>query len=477
MSKKLQKITLGLMLFQLVFWTFIPLIAHHAPPLDATEMYGWSLTFQWGFYKHPPMPPWLLGVVQALVGRNLFSLFFTASLVISVTYYSVAWLANRFLPEKEAIVALFLYALTIYCNIWSTDFNHNQMQMPFWGLSLVCLVKTLDSGQLKWAFILGAVMGLNALSKYTAAMIVPCAIILLLFSPAWRTKMRWHHFMIASLAFLMVFGPHMFWLTQHDFMPFHYVNERFNELKETNRFFELADFIGNIGLAHIALLVAAFISLPTKVSATIQTKENRDFIWVLGAGPVVLTLVIGLFVPLYYRWVIPMLPMVTIIVAMVLKGRLVRFYSIQFFIVFAVLQMLLGLSYLYKDKINPEQSSRGNYPAPEIAQQINHIWQQSNPGKPLKIVSGGEWQAGFVSLFSPEKIYVFTQANTLFAPWISERDVFECGMVMMEPTSEELRRYPQAEIYPPLVLGPPHFKRVYEIHFALFAPQGICHLK
>jgi 4-amino-4-deoxy-L-arabinose transferase-like glycosyltransferase len=477
MSKKLQQFTIGLMVFQLFFWTIVPMIAHHAPPLDATEMYGWSLTFQWGFYKHPPMPPWLVAVIQAVVGRNMMSLFLCASLVISATYYCVAWLGNRFLSEKEAIVALFIYALTIYCNIWSTDFNHNQMQMPFWALSLVCLIKAMDTGNLKWAAILGIVMGLNALSKYTAALIFPCAIILLLISSKWRAKVHWQQLALASMTFLVVFGPHLYWLTQHQFMPFHYVNERFDEMKDTNRLFELADYIGNIVLAHVCLLIITIYLLRKKPSQTYLNKESSVFICVLGAGPALLTLVIGLFVPLYYRWVIPMLPMATIIVALLLKGRFEYLYSKKALIIFMILEIFLGVSYIFKDHLNPGQSSRGNYPAPEIAHEIYSDWHLNYPDHPFKIVSGGEWQAGFVSLFSPDKTYVFTQANTELAPWISDQDVHDCGMVMIEPTPDELAKYPEAKIHTPMHLIRPKYKDEFEIHYAISPPQGVCKLK
>jgi 4-amino-4-deoxy-L-arabinose transferase-like glycosyltransferase len=477
MPKKLHQITIGLIVFQLIFWTLVPFISHHAPPLDATEMYGWSLTFQWGFYKHPPMPPWFLAVVQALVGRNMFSLFCCASLVISGTYYCVAWLGNRFLSEKEAIVALFLYALVIYCNIWSTDFNHNQMQMPFWALSLVCLVKVMDSGKLSWAFIFGVVMGLNGLSKYTAALIVPSAILLLLISEKWREKIDFQHVVLATLGFLLAFGPHLYWLSEHHFMPFHYVNERFDEMKDSNRFLDLMDFIGNIFLAHIALVFAGIYALFRGQIIQSEDKNNRLFVWVMGVGPVLLTLIIGLFVPLYYRWVIPMLPMISIVVAMWLKGRLLILYNLKAFAIFAILQIALGLSYLYKDQINPGQSNRGNYPAPEIAKQIYQDWHFLYPNQPFKIVAGGEWEAGFVSLFSPEKTYVFTQANTTLAPWITDQDVHDCGMVIIEPTPEELKKYPSAQQSLVMHLRRIKFKDEFEIHYAISPPQGECQLK
>jgi len=477
MPKKLQQITLGLVVFQLVFWTLIPLLAHHAPPLDATEMYGWSLSFQWGFYKHPPMPPWFLGLIQNIVGRNLFSLFLSASMVIGATYYCVAWLADRFLSEKEAVVALFLYALTAYCNVWSTDFNHNQMQMPFWALSLVCLVKTMDSGKYSWAIMLGCVMGLNALSKYTAALIVPCALVLLIIAPRWRKKIRWQHLVLSSVVFLMVFGPHLYWLTQHHFMPLHYVNERFDELKQTNRLLELLDFVANILLAHVMLILASLYALKNGKPGHVIDQEDRLLVLVLGLGPVVITLVIGLFVPLYSRWVVPMLPMISIVSALFLRGRLGTLYSKNALILFLILQALLGGAYLMKYQINPNQSSRGNYPAPEIARQINQEWQSMYPNHALKIVAGGEWGAGFVSLFSPEKVYVFTQADTNLAPWITDIDIHDCGMVLVEPTPQELDKYPRVLAEKILYIPSQNIKEPIAFHYAILPPQGECQLK
>ena len=74
MTKKLHYATWGLIVFQVIFWTFVPLFAHHAPPLDVSEMHGWAQTFQWGFYKHPPMPTWIIAASQFLVGKNMLSL-------------------------------------------------------------------------------------------------------------------------------------------------------------------------------------------------------------------------------------------------------------------------------------------------------------------------------------------------------------------------------------------------------------------
>ena len=477
MSKNLLRFTIGLMVFQLIFWTFVPLMAHHAPPLDATEMYGWSLSFQWGFYKHPPMPAWVVAIVQTMVGKSMFSLFLCASIVISASYYAVAWLANRFLEEKEATVALFLYALTLYCHLWSTDFNHNQMQMPFWAFSFVCLVHTLDTGSRKWAILLGIVMGLNALSKYTAALIVPCAVLLLIISPYWRRNLNITLISIASIAFLTVFSPHLYWLTMHDFMPFHYVNERFDEMRDTNRLFDIADYIGNILLAHLFLLMACLFLLRKKVIALEINNQEYLYVWVMGIGPIALTIIIGLFAPLYHRWAIPMLPMVTIVMAILMKGRFIYLYNKKALFFFLILQLLFGMIYIYKDQINPSQSARGQYPAPELAHAVYEQWHRLYPNKPMKIVAGGEWEAGFVSLFSPDKTYVFTQANSVIAPWVTEKDVHNCGMVILNPTQLQLEQFSNAKVQESIQVKNEKNNSNTQLEFAISPPQGECQLK
>src|SRR5215469_9198868 len=44
---------------QLVFWTFIPLMLATSLPLDVvSDGLSWGHEWQWGYYKHPPLPSW-----------------------------------------------------------------------------------------------------------------------------------------------------------------------------------------------------------------------------------------------------------------------------------------------------------------------------------------------------------------------------------------------------------------------------------
>ena len=483
MTSALKKVTGALILFQIIFWTAVPLLAHHAPPLDATEMYSWSLSFEWGYYKHPPMPAWIVGILQMLIGKNMLSLFLPASISIAGSYYCVAWLAGKMLPERSAIIALFLYALAIYCHLWSTDFNHNQIQMPFWALSLVFLYITLERGSLTSSLFLGVVMGLNALSKYTAALIVPCALLLLLVSPYWRRHLSLKMVAFATLGFFIIFSPHIYWLFQNDFLPFRYLGGRFDQLSsESNPYWSLLDYILNIFAAHALMILLALIALikyrAQEKSAIDITQANRDFLWIIGFGPLLITLLMGVFgVQLYSRWVTPMLPMISIWFVYLLGSRIQGLYSRKGLVLFILIELILGMAYIYKSKFNENQSSRGNFPAPEISAQIYKQWHERYPQAPFKIVSGSEWESSFVSFFSPEKTYAYTEANSKLAPWVSEDDVKECGMVMISPTTEQLQHFSQAVVQTPITIPMKNHMGSISVPWALLAPGGVCRLK
>ena len=63
-----------LVLHTLVLWAFA-VIAHASGdlPHDMTEAWDWGKKFQWGYYKHPPLFPWIAGAWLKLWPRTDWS--------------------------------------------------------------------------------------------------------------------------------------------------------------------------------------------------------------------------------------------------------------------------------------------------------------------------------------------------------------------------------------------------------------------
>jgi len=160
-----------------------------------------------------------------------------------------------------------------------------------------------------------------------------------------------------------------------------------------------------------------------------------------------------------------------------MKGRFVHLYNKKALFFFLILQLLFGMIYIFKDQINPSQSARGQYPAPELAHAVYEQWHSLYPDSPMRIVSGGEWEAGFVSLFSPDKTYVYTQANSVIAPWVTEKDVHDCGMVMLNPTKLQLEYFSAAKVQESIQIKNEKNNSNTQLGLAISPPQGECQLK
>ena len=95
----------------------------------------------------------------------------------------------------------------------------------------------------------------------------------------------------------------------------------------------------------------------------------------------------------------------------------------------------------------------------------------------MKIVAGGEWEAGFVSLFSPDKTYIYTQANSAIAPWVTEKDVYDCGMVMLNPTKLQLEHFSAAKVQESIQIKNEKNNSNTQLELAISPPKGECQLK
>src|SRR5690606_21622203 len=103
------------------------------------------------------------------------------------------------------------------------------------------LHRALRGGRTRDWVLLGIVSGLAMLTKYSALIQFAAFFLYMLRSGALRRPDTWRGIAIAALAFLVVLGPHLWWLDQHRFEPLHYAdaslqtNGRLAALKELLR--------------------------------------------------------------------------------------------------------------------------------------------------------------------------------------------------------------------------------------------------
>ena len=113
-----------------VAWLVLLAFISRTPPIDNVEQLVWRHALEWGYYKHPPLPTWLLGVAGVLLPTGPALTYALAGACL-LGALSVAWpLWQRLLGRGDAWVAV----LAVLCLTYSTTrlpiYNHNVVMLP-----------------------------------------------------------------------------------------------------------------------------------------------------------------------------------------------------------------------------------------------------------------------------------------------------------------------------------------------------------
>lgn len=113
----------------LLLWTVCGVAAYRAPQLDSAEQFVWSISLQNSYWKHPPLPSWLMHALVAGFGPSV-----TLPLVATQAGVVLALLL-RFgcatVGPSRALVGVALTSLVTYYNIGADSFNHTTVLLPF----------------------------------------------------------------------------------------------------------------------------------------------------------------------------------------------------------------------------------------------------------------------------------------------------------------------------------------------------------
>lgn len=479
-----------LIFFLFLLWTLVPLLSGYPPGLDAIEMHSWSLAPQWGYYKHPPLPAWVIAFSEWLFGKTHFSLTVPSTLSIAFTYAAIWHLGKKILAPQLAVVAVFLSSTCLFYHLWATSFNHDVVQIPLWAWSVALFYDAIHSPRTRDWITLGLVFGFALLAKYTAVLLLPPALLFLALTPSARRYLTPQRLLFFIATTALIFAPHLVWLVQHDFQPFHYLSTRL--AVHDGQHYWIRGFTSFIGMTLLAncLMLVVFWPRPRcsstdkpSICATAQTNSQpaqNCFLLLLGLGPVLLALFVGLVgATLEQTWAMGIVPLFSLVLVNRQPTRALFLYQRRWLVVWFIFQLLMASAFLIKGSAMYTQlfqgSARVTYPAQAITQGIVSQWQASFPGKKLRYVAGPIWDAGIVSFYATDTPQVLVDGDFSKAPWISKEAINTCGIVLLYPNEATRHTFPAAQIQAPLVI-PATVKTSPDkkITWAISPPQGNC---
>lgn len=462
--------TIALILIFGVSWISHLMSVALTVPMDNIEQLVWSRSLEWGYYKHPPLPTWLLSVplrwsgpsamVTAILGAvcTLTSLLIFTRLVQSIWGHRTGWLA--------LLAAL---CITFY-NGRLNYYNHNTTLMLCVSLSALCWWQILQTGRTRWWIGLGISAGLGMLSKYQYALVVIPSLFLIWQSRVWRDPQQLRALGWAVLTASLIFLPHLLWLLQQDLSdsPIRYALQTSlpsnpdiptpNQQRLRSGIW-LLDLLFNrclpalIFLAGIKLLSQRETREQPKAKETGDTRRisGTTFLLAWGALPVLCITFLGLSLGMdlqmqwgtaFAIWCIP-----HFMWALGLnRAELPASRTVWALCFFAVLQVgLMIQSYETSAKGCCAKPSRWRtFDSQTLARELDDS-ARSAVGGHFSIISGPSTVAGAIALHLPEHPKVLINHNLRISPWVKEHELLESGVVEIWPPEtgpHELTRLP-----------------------------------
>ena len=207
-----------------LLWTAYGTIAKSSQGLhpDMTELVAWSRDLSLGYLKHPPLAAFIVWLWFGVFPLAEWSYYGLAMLMPGLALWFAWRLSADYLDAEKRVIGLALLTLIPFFNFHALKFNVNTVLMPLWAATTFWFLRSYATRSRVYAALAGVGAALCMLGKYWSvfllAGLIAAALIDRRRGDYFRSAAPW----ITVAVGLVVLGPHLVWLKQHDFAPFGY---------------------------------------------------------------------------------------------------------------------------------------------------------------------------------------------------------------------------------------------------------------
>ena len=423
----------------LVVWTLVPTLANPNAPLDCVEMLYWGYEWQWGYFKHPPLPAWCCEAMRMMFGNADWPLYLSAQLCI-VTCFWAAWkMARQSLSPWQAVASAVILESCYYFSFTSPEMNNNVLAKALWALAILSLYYAVQTSRKRYWVATGFVLALSVLTKYDAGLLI---LSMLVFSVAtkrgrecWKTTGPY----LLTVTSLLCVTPHLMWLVENDFSTLRYLSQRSaSDATLVDHFVYPLSFAASqiFGLALILILAIGVLGRRWRFKSYDNVNAfHRQYLVFVVLGPPLLAMLYSLLTGAKLRsmWGAAMWTYFGVLLFVLFQAkaeladyrRLIRRSAFCGF----ALAMLYALNSTLLPAVK-QSPSRVHFPGRELAAAVQQRW-QSKTDAPLQIAGGDWWLAGNVAFYGDQETSVYAEMSEIWAPWMSKEQLRAKGGVIL----------------------------------------------
>jgi 4-amino-4-deoxy-L-arabinose transferase-like glycosyltransferase len=442
------------LLAMVVVWTLPMATFYETPPWDNVEELFWGGSLEWGYYKHPPLPSWLMGLLVSLAGRQAW-LTYAAGVGCGVgaLYILWRWSLGMVSPARAALAVL-LGSLVTYHVQRATIFNHNTVQLlpiaGYWWM-LWRVLRAPEAGRHDWLW-LGVFAAVSMLTKYSALVQFAVGAAFIAREGAWRDARVRRDLLRAGAVILLLLTPHLAWLLQHGDQTIGYARHSVHPSGLSKHVHSRPLRVLLVQLARLSpmLLFIAWAwftraRTPPERSAVSSGFDRRFLAWAT-LGPVCLVLAASVLLQtrLVASWLgtffLPAAVWAVAVVPGLEAERWERRRWARTLVVAAFLHVAGSFGQAWVDGVWSARHgyiTRANLPSRQIAEAVDTLWRERIGDRPLRLLVGDTWFAGAVALHMDPAVQLLIDADPRTSPWLAPGALArEGGMVLILDTPE-----------------------------------------
>lgn len=433
-----QRVLIALAAMVLV-WTLSVSFFYPTPPWDNVEELFWAGSFEFGYYKHPPLPSWIMGVLVRIAGREPW-LTYAAGLACGAGALFIVWNWSReMVTGQRALLALALGTLVTYHVQRATIFNHNTVQLPwlagYWWM-LWRVLRAPTSRYRDWAF-LGVFAALAFLTKYSVVVQFAIGLAFIVRQGLWRTRHVQVGIGVAGGVALVLAAPHFIWMFRHPDLSVAYaLHSVHSKTPDVYSYHSLVHVVRQqiARLAPMALVAACLwlwrakaVPAPQRAATVSAGAFDRRFLAWAAFGPacVVLPLAAMLQITLLPAWLTTFfLPLALWAVVTVPGLDAENWTRRRWRILLAVIvcaQILTALGQGWIEGVASRKlgyMTRPNLPARDVSVALDRVWQDRVGHTPYELIVGDTWFAGAVALQTDRPMALLVDGEERDSPWL-----------------------------------------------------------
>jgi hypothetical protein len=374
------------------------------------------------YVDHPPLVGWVHGLLFYLLGTNEFLARLPAILFFAVTsYFAYLFMMRVSQSAKLSLVAVGALNCSFMLNALGLMLLPDSLLLVLVFPLIFLTEKIVRENKPQDYILLGLVLGLMGLAKYTSILLVPPLMAFFLLKKRYDIIFSPYMFLAALIAVIMVI-PVFYWNYTHDFISFQYQGQHvFGSLATSFSNF-LTSLLAQFGAYSPFLFLIAFYGFFKEL------RSPNDYLRlaVLFAGTIMLFFLLTSFsertLPhwpgIFYLLFIP-IGTYNMFISKDKWKKNFLFFSIGFSLIVTLFAYteLAGKFFIFPDYKSP---FRDIYGFPAIAEQADKLLKENHSGA-HKAIAVTNWTMGsrmmYYSLPYNNEVFVIDQRKDQFDLW------------------------------------------------------------